>query len=275
MAGGVNTSVIRRAKTATVRTVVPKLYRDVAAGAQLYGHALNAEQRGHTEVAERMKLKAGQWAQGNRVDPGSTGNFTGNNSTRRLPNEMPQRIPGQRTADTSASVSRNAAVVEKGVSKIPTIAESVMADIARAAPKALNVIGKMAVPLTVAAAGGEAVYQGVKRYQNGEGIEGAVSGAAWGAADSISLGLFNWAMGRNSDGTKNMPSGPAGSKDSPRQMTPGQQKTFSNANQRFETRRAAQGDADQGNGNHNRGTRNESNLKAIIAARQARAAGDS
>ena len=188
---------------------------------------------------------------------------------------LPELAPGQRSIDTSASVARNAAVAQKGIAAIPMVAGSTMADIAHAAPKALSVLGKMAVPLTAVAAGGEAIYQGIKGYQK-DGVVGAVEGAAWGAADSISLGLFNWAMGRNADGTKSAPSGPAGNTEPPRVMTAVQKKDFARANQTYERRQAASKDeGEQGNGNHNRGTRNETNLRAIIAGRQARAEGAS
>lgn len=103
----------------------------------------------------------------------------------------PSRPAAQRPADIAASGARNAAFGS-------IAAESLGAN---AAAKALNAVGKVALPLTAVVSGGAGLYQGFQRFQK-DGLRGAAEGAFWGAADSISLGLVTWAAGRNADGTR-------------------------------------------------------------------------
>ena len=180
---------IRRAKTAVVRNAVPKVYQDLMAGSQLYGRALDAQARGHTAVADKMKAKAGAWAQGNREIPGKVGNWTGNNSVRK-------------GLDYTASASRQATGAAIGAGKVaaaaPALAGSVFGDVLSALPKAAPVLGKLAVPLTALAAGVAAGVEGKKGYDKG-GVTGAAVDGIHGALDSVTLGLATWAYHKAGD----------------------------------------------------------------------------
>lgn len=96
--------------------------------------------------------------------------------------------------DVTAALSRHAALTTKVVSKtVPVMTgPGMIASLARAAPKAAPILGKLALPLTIAAATGAAVNGAIKGYER-DGIAGAAKGAVRGAADSVTLGLASWA----------------------------------------------------------------------------------
>lgn len=155
-------SLLRRMKTSAVRRLAPKVYQDAVAGVQLYGKALDAQSRGHAAVAERMKQKAGNWAQGQRTIPSSTGQWSGNNSVSRL-----ARGAGQ--TDVSGALKL---------------------DLKRIAPKVAPVVGKLALPIGIAAAGAAAVEKGIEGYKRG-GVTGAAVEAIKGALDSATVGMWS------------------------------------------------------------------------------------
>jgi hypothetical protein len=70
----------RSAKTAIVKSVVPKRARDAAAGAALYGRSVGSPTASDA-VRARMRDKAKKWASGDRKEPDADGQWSGNNST--------------------------------------------------------------------------------------------------------------------------------------------------------------------------------------------------
>ena len=239
---------LRELKTAVVRAAVPKVYRDIAAGATLYSHALVAGQSGFPSTAEKMKQKAGNWAQGNRIEPSPTGNMTGNNSARKLPPRAPAAHPN--ALDVSAATSRQgvaATVIARRAA--PSMGQTILGDIARMAPKAAPVLAKAAVPLTILAAGGAALIEGKRGYDEG-GATGAVKGAVRGAADSLSLGLASWAYekakkGLGFDAPDKPAASPAKNSGTPGKLSASDYTHFSQANKSFAAGKAQSRKPDQ------------------------------
>lgn len=191
MAGG---GIVRSAKTAIVRTAVPQTYRDIAAAMQLYGKSLDTRARGFPETADRMKAKAGDWAQGKRVQPGSTGNLSGNNSARSMAREIESGAtkwpPTQTAEDITAMVSRNAAGAAKVAGK--SLASTVIGDALAAAPTALKVAGRAlpatAALLTAADLATGAIGGGIDAYKKGGDVSDIAKGAGWGAVNAGTVG---------------------------------------------------------------------------------------
>lgn len=195
------------------------------------------------------------------------------------PMELAREAPGQNNADVSASVARNAKTAQVGLERYaPSVAENLAGDVLRAAPKALGVIGKLAIPLTVAATAGGAAYQGFKKYKEG-GSSGDIARAAfWGGLDSLSVGLANWAAGRGVDGTPIAPSFQAqsapprpGKDQSSARLPNAAARSFAVANTKFETaqRRQAQEKQAPENGANGNGRRGFQIPKVQAAAQQA------
>lgn len=107
--------------------------------------------------------------------------------------------------DVTASVARNVAVVGKGVNTFGhMIADPLGSKIVSVGQKTLPALGKLALPLTIAAAGTAAVLEGYKGYQK-NGAIGAAKGAVRGAADSMTLGLASWAYNKVAHGGSSKP----------------------------------------------------------------------
>lgn len=120
---------------------------------------------------------------------------------------------------------------------------------------------KVGSGLGIAAAGVGAAAYGIDAYRRGESASGIAKAVGWGAVNSIvPIDLARQAVRDVTGGT-----------GTPAPLSSGQAAAFHQANAHYNSLHMQ--DAPQRpDGNHNRGTRNESNLKAIIAARQQRAA---
>lgn len=148
------------------------------------------------------------------------------------------------TMDVTAALSRHAALSTKVVSKtVPAMTgPGMIASLARAAPKAAPILGKLALPLTVAAATGAAVNGAIKGFER-DGVTGAAKGAIRGAADSVTLGLASWAYDKAKKGM--------GFEDRDMQAPSNDQVAeqfshFSSANKSFAGKQRAQSAAPQG-----------------------------
>lgn len=195
MAGGVSTA--RRAKTAIVRSAVPRAYRDAAAAVQLYGKAKDAEARGFPQTAERMKSKAVDWAKGNRVEGGPGGNFSGLNSTRGAAHgamrEGATWPPTQMTEDVTAAVARNAAGA-RAIAVNSSMMSKIAAQVAEIAPKVmtgLEIGGRLAGPFalgaTAVSVGTGAIGEGIDAYNKGGSAGDVLKSAAWGGVNAATL----------------------------------------------------------------------------------------
>lgn len=135
--------------------------------------------------------------------------------------------------------------------------------------KTAALIGRAAVPLSVV---GHAIGYGIQAYRNGGDRLDVLAAAGRGAINGIvpiDLTAQALAAMRNSK-TKTAAAAPAGGDA---RLTAGQAKQYADANASYQAQ-GQQPAAAPDDGNRKRGTQNETNLKAILAARTARAQGN-
>lgn len=169
---------------------------------------------------------------------------------------------GPSTLDVSAAVARKATTGAKIVAKVGSSASTgVVADMARAAPLVAPALSKLAIPLTILAAGGAAAIEGARGLKK-RGTEGLMKGAVRGAADSVTLGLASWAYDK---AKKNI------GFDHPNPIKTAEgMKHFSQASQRFAEQNASAGPRGSADGEGPKGWANPKVQAAAQAARVAK-----
>lgn len=134
--------------------------------------------------------------------------------------------------------------------------------------KTVAALGRAALPLSIV---GHAIGYGVAEYRRGGDRLDILAAAGRGALNGVvPIDLTTQAMAALRNSKQQTAAKPSGGDT---RLSAGQQKQFADANASF-SQAQKQPAADPSNGNSKRGTQNETNLQAILAARTARAQGN-